>query len=132
LFSGDFLIYTDIPASTGWIRASHVGLHEHGEVIRLGRFSDITAHLEDLKERYHITALYLLGVQKRGTNREDWAPEATSPSPFSPMSLTRIEDYLGGEEEFKELVAKAHAMDIKVIVDVVPHLNRHSTELPDD
>ena len=48
------------------------------------------------------------------------------------MSLTQIEDYLGGEVEFKELIAKAHAMDIKVIVDVVPHLNRHSTELPDE
>lgn len=129
-------IFPDIHGHTRiyWMDQEHPGLvyNEHGEVIRLGRFSDITAHLEDLKERYHITALYLLGVQKRGTNREDWAPEATSPSPFSPMSLTQIEDYLGGEEEFKELVAKAHAMDIKVIVDVVPHLNRHSTELPDD
>ena len=37
----------------------HTGLvyNENGEVIRLGRFSDITAHLEDLKRRYHLTAL---------------------------------------------------------------------------
>jgi starch synthase len=112
----------------------HPGLvyNEHGEIIRLGNLSDITHHLEDLKSRYFITAVYLLGVQKRGNNREDWAPEATSPSPFSPMSLTEIEPSLGGEEELKKLIKKAHSLDIKVIVDIVPHLNRKSDELPDE
>jgi hypothetical protein len=107
----------------------HTGLvyNENGEVIRLGRFSDIAAHLEDLKQRYCVTALYLLGVQKRGSNREDWAPEATSPSPFSPMSLTQIDPTLGGEKELRLLVNRAHALYIKVIVDIVPHLNRKST-----
>ncbi len=115
-------------------RTGHPGLvyNENGEVIRVGRFSDITAHLEDLKERYRITALYILGVQKRGSNREDWAPEATSPSPFSPMSLVEIEPALGGEQEFKELVEKAHTMDIRIIVDMIPHINRKSVEVPDD
>ncbi len=112
----------------------HTGLvyNENGEVIRLGRFSDISAHLEDLKKRYRITALYLLGVQKRGSNREDWAPEATSPSPFSPMSLTQIEPSLGGEKELRALIDRAHTLDIKVIVDIVPHLNRKSTDIPDE
>ena len=112
----------------------HTGLvyNENGEVIRLGRFSDITAHLENLKQRYDITALYLLGVQKRGSNREDWAPEATSPSPFSPMSLTEIEPSLGGAKELRELTARAHNLDIKIILDIVPHLNRRSTDIPDD
>ncbi len=115
-------------------KTGHPGLvyNENGEIIRLGKFSDITAHLKDLKERYRITALYLLGVQKRGSNREDWAPEATSPSPFSPMSLTEIEPSLGGEEEFKELVEKAHDLDVKVIVDMIPHLNRKSVAVSDD
>ena len=110
----------------------HPGLvyNEHGEVIRLGRFADVTAHLDDLKERYCITALYLLGVQKRGRNRADWTPEATSPSPFAPMSLTEIEPSLGGPDELRELVGQAHARDIKVIVDVMPHLNRDSTAVP--
>jgi len=113
---------------------AHPGLvyNENGEVIRLGRFSDITAHLEDLKERYRMTALYLLGVQKRGDNREDWAPEATSPTPFSPMSLTEIEPSLGGEKELQKLIKQAHNLDIKVIVDVVPHVNRKSEAVPDD
>ncbi len=106
--------------------------NEHGEVIRLGRFSDITRHLDDLKKRYSITALYLLGVQKRGSNREDWAPEASSPSPFSPMSLVEIEPALGGEVEFRELVDAAHRSGVKVIVDIVPHLNRQSAEVPED
>ena len=127
-------IFPDIHGHTRvyWKDNNHPGLvyNENGEVIRLGRFSDISAHLEDLKKRYRITALYLLGVQKRGSNREDWTPEATSPSPFSPMSLTEIEPSLGGEKEFKELVEKAHALDVKIIVDIVPHVNRKSTAVP--
>lgn len=130
-------IFPDIHGHTKayWMdKSGHPGLvyNEHGEVIRLGRFSDITAHLDDLKERYCVTALYLLGVQRRGTNREDWAPEASSPSPFSPMSLVEIEPSLGGESEFRELVDRAHGMGIKIIVDIVPHLNRRSGELPED
>ncbi|MFC1670109.1 glycogen/starch synthase [Spirochaetota bacterium] len=112
----------------------HPGLlyNENGEVIRLGNFSDVTAHLEDIKKRYSITAIYLLGCQKRGVNRQDWAAEASSPSPFSPMSLTDIEPTLGGKEEFKKLVEKAHGIDIKIIVDIVPHINRSSDYLPED
>lgn len=129
-------IFTDIHGHTGMYwhdRTGHTGLvyNENGEVIRLGRFSDITAHLEDLKSRYLITAIYVLGMQKRGSNREDWAPEATSPSPFSPMSLVEPESSLGGEKEFRELVQRAHELGIKIIVDVVPHLNRTSKEVPD-
>ncbi|HUV06447.1 MAG TPA: glycogen/starch synthase, partial [Spirochaetia bacterium] len=106
--------------------------NENGEIIRTGRFSDITAHLEDLKKRYQITALYLLGVQKRGNNRSDWAPEATSPSPFSPVSLTEIEPSLGGDTEFRELIAEAHKLNVKVIVDIIPHVNRKSEVVPAD
>ncbi|MBN1500085.1 MAG: glycogen/starch synthase [Spirochaetes bacterium] len=127
-------IFADIHGHTGayWRDESgHPGLvyNENGEVIRLGRFSDIAAHIPDLKERYRISAIYILGVQKRGTHSEDWAPGATSPSPFSPISLTEIEDFLGGASEFKELVKEAHRQDIKVIVDCIPHVNRHSDEL---
>ena len=129
-------IFPDIHGHTRvyWDDKSHPGLvyNENGEVIRLGRFSDITVHLEDLRRRYFITALYLLGVQRRGSNREDWAPEATSPSPFSPVSLIEIEPSLGGEKEFNELVHKAHELGIKIIVDMVPHVNRKSTAVPDE
>ena len=111
----------------------HPGLvyNEHGEVIRLGRFSDVTAHLEDIKKNYSVTSIYLLGVQKRGRNRDDWAPNATSPSPFSPMSLVDIEPALGGEEDLKALVTRAHELGIRIIVDVIPHINRSSDHLPD-
>jgi len=130
-------IFPDIHGHTRvfwWDDKEHPGLvyNENGEVIRLGNFSDITAHLEYLKSHYFITELYLLGVQKRGYNREDWAPGATSPSPFSPMSPVEIEPSLGGEEEFIKLIRKAHSLDIKVIVDIVPHLNRRSNEVPDE
>jgi starch synthase len=130
-------VFTDIHGHSKvyWRDESgHPGLvyNENGEIIRLGRFSDVTAHLADMKERYNCTALYVLGAQKRGSNREDWAPEASSPSPFSPMSLIEIEPSLGGEEEFIELVKHAHELEIKVIVDVIPHVNRRSTEVRDE
>ncbi|GEM_PF-284284 len=130
-------IFPDIHGYTRlywWDDREHPGLvyNEHGEVIRLGNFSDITAHLEDMQSRYHITTVYILGAQKRGSNREDWAPGATSPSPFSPMSLVELEPSLGGEDEFVRLVKKAHSLGIKVIIDVIPHLNRKSRELPDE
>ena len=112
----------------------HPGLvyNENGEVIRLGNFADITTHLPDLKRRYNVTAIYLLGVQKRGSNREDWAPEASSPSPFSPVSLVDIEPSLGGEKDFIELVKRAHSLDIKIVIDIIPHINRKSDLLGDD
>jgi starch synthase len=124
-------IFPDIHGHTGifWKdEGGHPGLvyNEYGEVIRLGSFSDITVHLEYLKNNYFITAIYLLGIQKRGHNKEDWAYGATSPSPFSPMSLTEIEPSLGGETELINLINKAHSLGIKIIVDIVPHLNRKS------
>ncbi|MBP7739068.1 MAG: glycogen/starch synthase [Spirochaetes bacterium] len=129
-------IFADIHGHTRtyWTDGNgHPGLvyNENGEVIRLGRFADVTAHLEDIKKTYSVTTIYLLGVQKRGRNHDDWAPNATSPSPFSPMSLVDIEPALGGEEELKELIGKCHRMDIKVIVDIIPHINRSSDHLSD-
>jgi starch synthase len=124
-------IFPDIHGHTGvfWKDSGgHPGLvyNEYGEVIRLGTFADIAAHLDFLKSHYYITSIYLLGIQKRGHNKEDWAYGATSPSPFSPMSLTEIEPALGGETELNNLINKAHSIGIKIIVDIVPHLNRKS------
>jgi len=130
-------IFADIHGHTRayWTDGNgHPGLvyNENGEVIRLGTFADIRAHLEDIKKNYSVTTIYLLGVQKRGRNRNDWAPNATSPSPFSPMSLVDIEPALGGEEELKKLIDACHQMGIKVIVDIIPHINRSSDHLPDE
>ncbi len=115
--SGEIIleIFADIHGHTRayWSDGSgHPGLvyNENGEVIRLGTFADITAHLDDIKKNYSVTTIYLLGVQKRGRNRGDWAPNATSPSPFSPVSLVEIEPALGGEEELKKLIGACHRM----------------------
>ncbi len=129
-------IFPDIHGHTRtwWAKGNgHPGLvyNEHGEVIRLGCFSDITAHLDEIKKNYAVTTIYLLGVQRRGRNRNDWAPNASSPSPFSPMSLVEIEPSLGGDEGLKELIGAAHARDIRIIVDIIPHINRSSDHLPE-
>ena len=127
-------IFTDIHGHTKayWRdRDGHPGLlyNENGEIIRLGRLSDITAHLQHIKKAYYISSIYLLGTQKRGVNHEDWAPEATSPSPFSPMSLVDIEPFIGGEQELVKLISRAHELDMKVLLDIVPHVNRKSTHI---
>jgi starch synthase len=128
-------IFPDIHGHTRlYWRTENPGMvyNERGQIIRTGTFTDVTAHLKDIKKRYNISAVYILGAQKRGSNREDWAPEAQSPSPFAPMSMTELEPALGGEEAFTALVVEAHRLDIKVIVDVIPHLNRRSRELPEE
>ena len=130
-------IFTDIHGHTKayWRdEEGHPGLlyNENGEVIRLGNLSDVTVHLEHIRDTYYISSIYLLGTQKRGSNREDWAPEASSPSPFSPVSLVDIEPSLGGEQALKKLVSRAHELGMTVIVDVMPHINRKSDHLADD
>jgi hypothetical protein len=78
-----FPISTGTRVSTGWTEAGIPVLcttSTGGHTPR--RFSDITYHLDDLIRRYRITALYLLGVQKRGANREDWAPRPRHPLLF--------------------------------------------------
>ena len=128
-------IFPDIHGHTRtwWADGAHPGLvyNEHGEVIRLGTFADVAAHLPEIKRRHGFTAIYLLGVQKRGSNREDWSPQATSASPFAPESLIEMEPRLGGNDGLRAVVAAAHAVDVKVIVDVVPHLNRRVHDVPD-
>ncbi len=137
--SGEIIleIFADIHGHTRayWADGNgHPGLvyNENGEVIRLGTFADITVHLDDIKKNYNVTTIYLLGVQKRGQNRGDWAPNATSPSPFSPLSLVDIEPDLGGEEDLKKLIGACHRRDIRIIVDIIPHINRSSDHLPEE
>ena len=129
-------IFPDIHGHTRayWADGEHPGLvyNEHGQVIRLGTFADIAAHLPEIKRKYGFTAIYVLGAQKRGSNREDWTGHATSPSPFAPESLTEMEPALGGNDGLRTLVAAAHELEIKVLVDVIPHLNRRVHDVPDE
>ncbi len=129
-------IFPDIHGHTRayWADGEHPGLvyNEHGQVIRLGTFADIAAHLPEIKRKYGFTAIYVLGAQKRGSNREDWTGHATSPSPFAPESLTEMEPALGGNDGLRALVAAAHELEIKVLLDVVPHLNRRVRDMPDE
>ena len=128
-------IFPDIHGHTRayWSDGEHPGLvyNEHGQVIRLGTFADIAAHLPQLKRTYGFTAIYLLGVQKRGSNREDWSRHATSPSPFAPESLVEMEPGLGGNDGLRALVAAAHELEMKVLVDLIPHLNRRVHDVPE-
>ena len=128
-------IFPDIHGHTRayWADGEHPGLvyNEHGQVIRLGTFADIAAHLPEIKRKYGFTAIYVLGAQKRGSNRADWTSQATSPSPFAPESLIEMEPSLGGNDGLRALVAAAHTLSIKVLVDVIPHLNRRVHDLPD-
>ena len=127
-------IFPDIHGHTRtwWGDGAHPGLvyNEHGEVIRLGTFADIAAHLPHIRRR-GFGIVYLLGVQKRGSNREDWSAYATSASPFAPESLVEMEPRLGGNDGLSELVEAAHELGMKVVVDVIPHLNRRVHDVPE-
>ena len=128
-------IFPDIHGHTRawWSDGEHPGLvyNEHGQVIRLGTFADIAAHLPRIKRSYGFTAIYLLGVQQRGSNRQDWSRHATSPSPFAPESLVEMEPSLGGNDGLRALVAAAHELEMKVLVDLIPHLNRRVHDVPE-
>ncbi|MDE0024560.1 MAG: glycogen/starch synthase [Spirochaetaceae bacterium] len=128
-------IFPDIHGHTRtwWGDGEHPGLvyNEHGEVIRLGTFADVAAHLPHIRRRHGFSIVYLLGVQKRGSNREDWSPHATSASPFAPESLVEMEPRLGGNDGLRELVEAAHELGMKVVVDVIPHLNRRVHDVPE-
>lgn len=128
-------VFPDVHGHTRayWADAEHPGMvyNEHGQVIRTGTFADVAAHLPHLKRRYGFTVIYVLGAQKRGANREDWTPQATSPSPFAPESLVEMEPSLGGNDGLRALVAAAHQLEMKVLVDVIPHLNRRVHDVPD-
>ena len=128
-------IFPDIHGHTRtwWGDGEHPGLvyNEHGEVIRLGTFADVAAHLPHIQRRHGFSIIYLLGVQKRGSNRGDWSPHATSASPFAPESLVEMEPRLGGNDGLRALVTAAHGLGMKVVVDVVPHLNRRVHDVPE-
>ncbi len=61
-------------------------LNDHGDLLlqedcddECKRYLVVVALGPDIKKNYHVTTIYLLGVQRRGRNRGDWAPNATSP-----------------------------------------------------
>ncbi len=94
---------------------------EKGRLIRKGTFDDITDSLEHLYA-IGVEGIYLLGIQERGENPSDRAgPDG---SPFSPLEPHIINRSLGGEDAFIRLVNKAHKLGIKIVVDLIPHINR--------
>lgn len=73
----------------------------------LGGFKAATARLLPSLERLGISSLWILPVEFR--------------SPYWPLDYYRFMDGLGTEPEYRELVARAHAMGLPVLQDLVPH-----------
>jgi hypothetical protein len=71
-----------------------------------GHLRKVTRSLNHF-ERRGIDTLYIAGVHKRAHD-----------DPYSTVSRTLIEDVIGGEKEFEELLDEVRSRDMKVIVDL--------------
>jgi hypothetical protein len=71
-----------------------------------GHLRKVTLSLNHF-ERKGIDTLYVAGIHKRAHD-----------DPYSIASRTRIEDTIGGEKEFEELLDEAGSRDMKIIVDL--------------
>ncbi|MBI5711543.1 MAG: alpha-glucosidase C-terminal domain-containing protein [Candidatus Eisenbacteria bacterium] len=101
-------------ASPEWVR--HAVVYEvfprvHGP---RGRLSEVTADLERIRD-LGATCVWLMPVHPIGVERR----KGTYGSPYSVRDYFAVDSALGGEAELRELVAKAHATGLKVIMDWV-------------
>ncbi|CAI2359153.1 unnamed protein product [Moneuplotes crassus] len=76
-----------------------------GALTSRGNLRKVRDHLNYFTER-GIDALHVSGIHKRAHD-----------DPYSIASRTKIEDCIGGEEEFKQTLAEMHGKEIKLIVD---------------
>ena len=79
-----------------------------------GRLSEVTADLERIRA-LGVTCIWLMPVHPIGAERR----KGTYGSPYSVKDYFAVDSALGGEPELRELVAKAHAAGLRVIMDWV-------------
>ena len=73
----------------------------------LGGFTAAAEHLLPALGRLGVTALWIMPVEHR--------------SPYWPFDYYRFMEHLGTGEEYRGLVARAHAAGLHVLQDIVPH-----------
>ena len=121
-------IFPDIHGHTRawWSDGEHPGLvyNEHGQVIRLGTFADIAAHPATTE-----THLRLHRHLSAGSPETRQQPRGLVAPRHLAVAVRAGEPggdgaSLGGNDGLRALVAAAHELEMKVLVDLIPHLNR--------
>lgn len=92
-------------------------------VLHIGGFNKIT--LADLKaiKATGFNSLWLMGIWEIGAKVRAISKRYGSDYTGSPFAVSdyRVSEELGTEEEFREMVGRAHSAGLKVIVDFVPN-----------
>lgn len=91
-----------------------------------GTIKSITAELEFLKSTgFNIVYLCPIFCEDDSTDRSNWSMRQVKSETENPKNPYRMNDYFSIDDEYgtmddlKELVAKAHAFDMKVLLDLV-------------
>jgi glycosidase len=79
-----------------------------------GDFAGVTARLDDLAQ-LGVTVLWLMPVHPIGVHKR----KGTHGSPYSVRDYYAIDPSFGTAEDLERLVARAHALGLKVIIDIV-------------
>lgn len=100
--------------SETWVHSAVVYEVNTRNFSAIGDFAGVTARLVDLAE-LGVTVIWLMPVHPIGLlNRK-----GTYGSPYSVRDFYAIDPDLGTAEDLKRLIAKAHSLGLKVIIDIV-------------
>ena len=111
---------TDTPAEVRQLTIYQIYPRNHG---RNGTLVDVTSDLDRIAA-LGVDAIYLLPVQPIGLLER----KGTLGSPFAISDFRAVNPDLGSEQDFIDLVDKAHTVGLKVILDVV--YNHTSPDAP--
>ncbi|HQL40790.1 MAG TPA: glycogen/starch synthase, partial [Candidatus Omnitrophota bacterium] len=109
----------------------HQGSVERGRDGRpaCGHFQMVEALLPQLKAKGY-SHVYVMGAYQLERPENIQGQAGPDASLFSPYSW-RVSREAGGEEAFRSMVTKANELGLGILVDVIPHLNQNSHELPE-
>ena len=100
-----------------------------GRIIKHGSFKNLENKLEEYKNRY-INMIYIMGALERDNeiaydeNTGDFIDIGNDKaSPMAVTSRSNISSLLGGSNDFKSLMNKAHGLSIKIIIDSLSRIS---------
>ena len=123
------MIYQAWPGYLGvYDEQGNVRYDETGRAIS-GTFETIEKKLPFLSEKGY-SYIYVMGVYQLDKPENIIGQVGPDASIFSPFRFT-VSEELGGEEGLRRLVEKAERFGIKILVDLIPHVNQNFKDLPE-
>ncbi|HOU35655.1 MAG TPA: amylo-alpha-1,6-glucosidase, partial [Candidatus Omnitrophota bacterium] len=115
--------YMGVYDESGKVRYDHTGR------ALSGTFQTAIDMLPYLKES-GFTHVYLMGIYQLDRPENIKGQVGPDASLFSPLKWA-VSKELGGEEGLKRLIKEAEAQDIRILVDLIPHVNQNFADLPE-